>query len=282
MRRLSTVSSREYHLRPEPAGQEPGDLGVYRRKLMHLLEESDHYSSETLPTYLLHDGLFDERAIVMGKVGNHQEALIIYVHILKDLQRAEEYCMRVYGKSEKPLMAPMTPVTSNMPTFSGKDVFLLLFKQCLNTPNPSDLRTSLRGSIICPDSSRPPLQLSKSIANYINSSDPSIRSLEGLDDNVKIAIAILARHATRINLRRAIEMLPPELPLAALTTILTQSMEHTTSRKNYVQILRQLLHAQRLRAHQARIHMEQASRLVVHSHDICAVCAKKIGKRFVC
>ncbi len=76
-------NSREYHLRPEPAGQEPGELGHYRRKLMHLLEESDHYSTETLSTYLLHDGLFDERAIVMGKIGNHQEALIIYVHILQ-------------------------------------------------------------------------------------------------------------------------------------------------------------------------------------------------------
>ena len=80
------------------AGHEPGELGVLRTKLIHFLEESDHYSTETLPTYLLNDGLFEERAVVMGKVGNHKEALVIYVHILHDKQRAEEYCQRMYSK----------------------------------------------------------------------------------------------------------------------------------------------------------------------------------------
>ena len=80
------------------AGQEPGELGVLRAKLLHFLEESDHYSTETLPTYLLNDGLFEERAVVMGKIGNHKEALVIYVHMLHDPERAEEYCERMYNK----------------------------------------------------------------------------------------------------------------------------------------------------------------------------------------
>ncbi len=81
-----------------PAGQEPGELGELRRKLMRFLEESDHYSTETLPTYLLNDGLFEERAIVMGKIGNHKEALVIYVHMLHDTKKAEDYCERMYNK----------------------------------------------------------------------------------------------------------------------------------------------------------------------------------------
>jgi hypothetical protein len=51
-----------------------------------------------LPTYLLNDGLFEERAIVMGKIGNHKEALVIYVHMLHDMKKAEDYCERMYNK----------------------------------------------------------------------------------------------------------------------------------------------------------------------------------------
>lgn len=267
---------------------------------MHLLEESDSYSTETLPTYLLHDGLFDERAIVMGKVGNHQEALVIYVHVLQDLQRAEEYCSRVYAKSVQPQKGsngtqqpkaapPMTP--SQQPTFSGRDVFLLLFQQCLNTL-PSDkpetgrkFSFSRRSSTTESSSSlRAPLQLSPSMNAYLSKHNSGTEGNDedngAIPSNVRIAMAILARHATRIDLLRALEALPPSLPVAApLTSILAQSMEHTTSRKNYVLILRQLLHAQRLRAHQARIKSEQASRLVLTSLDTCSVCMKKIGKR---
>ncbi len=71
----SSASAREYHLRPESTGHEPGELGLYRHKLMHLLEESDQYSTETLPTYLLQDGLFDERAIVMACSGRRSTAV---------------------------------------------------------------------------------------------------------------------------------------------------------------------------------------------------------------
>lgn len=84
---------------PVSAGDEPGELGILRKKLLHFLENSNHYSTEILPTYLLNDGLFEERAVVMGKIGNHEEALTILVHLLGDTKKAEEYCERKYNKS---------------------------------------------------------------------------------------------------------------------------------------------------------------------------------------
>lgn len=86
--------------RPALCGQEPGELGEYRRKLLDFLSASDHYSTDILSQYLLNDGLFDERAVVMGKVGNHEEALAIYVTILEDTDKAEAYCARIYDKNK--------------------------------------------------------------------------------------------------------------------------------------------------------------------------------------
>lgn len=47
---------------------------------------------------LLHPGLYEERAIILGKLGRHEQALSIYVSVLGDIQRAKEYCDKVYQK----------------------------------------------------------------------------------------------------------------------------------------------------------------------------------------
>lgn len=45
--------------------------------------------------FVLFTGLFEERAIVLGKLGRHEHALTIYMNILRDVPRAVEYCDKV-------------------------------------------------------------------------------------------------------------------------------------------------------------------------------------------
>lgn len=47
--------------------------------------------------FLLFTGLFEERAIVLGKLGRHEHALAIYMSILRDVPRAVEYCDKVFA-----------------------------------------------------------------------------------------------------------------------------------------------------------------------------------------
>lgn len=84
---------------PASAGQEPGELGILREKLINFLETSDHYSTETLSIFFSNDELWEERAIVAGKTGCHRDALMIYIHYIKDLKKAEEYCIKTYNKN---------------------------------------------------------------------------------------------------------------------------------------------------------------------------------------
>uniref|UniRef100_A0A8C2RV26 CNH domain-containing protein n=1 Tax=Capra hircus TaxID=9925 RepID=A0A8C2RV26_CAPHI len=76
---------------PVPAGEEEGELGEYRGKLLMFLEISSYYDPGRLICDFPFDGLLEERALLLGRMGKHEQALFIYVHILKDTRMAEEY-----------------------------------------------------------------------------------------------------------------------------------------------------------------------------------------------
>ncbi|XP_053398739.1 vam6/Vps39-like protein [Mercenaria mercenaria] len=73
-------------------GEEEGLLGVYRKKFMKFIKTSTVYHPEEVLGRLPLDSFFEERAILLGKMGKHEKALGIYVYILEDLHEAEEYC----------------------------------------------------------------------------------------------------------------------------------------------------------------------------------------------
>jgi hypothetical protein len=70
---------------------------IYRRKLQHILQHSTDYVAEkvlkALPQQYLH-----EYALLLSRMGRHEEVLKIYVHKLKDIPLAEAYCSRMYNQ----------------------------------------------------------------------------------------------------------------------------------------------------------------------------------------
>uniref|UniRef100_A0A671PHK9 Vam6/Vps39-like protein n=1 Tax=Sinocyclocheilus anshuiensis TaxID=1608454 RepID=A0A671PHK9_9TELE len=101
------------------AGKEAGELGEYRSKLLSFLEVSSSYEPERLISDFPFDGLLEERALLLGRMGKHEQALFIYVHILKDTRMAEEYCHGHYDPS----------------TNGNKDVYLSLLRMYLSPPD---------------------------------------------------------------------------------------------------------------------------------------------------
>lgn len=82
------------------AGKEIGELGDLRTKLLFFLETSSNYQPYKLLRFFPQDSLFEERALLLGRAGRHDEAIAIYVYILKDIKMAEHYCRRQYEKSK--------------------------------------------------------------------------------------------------------------------------------------------------------------------------------------
>lgn len=72
-----------------------------RIKLQNFLEKSVHYTPETVLRDFPFDCLFEERAIILGRLGRHQQAISIYVHLLNDITKAIQYCNNVYTKYQE-------------------------------------------------------------------------------------------------------------------------------------------------------------------------------------
>ncbi|KAL0969488.1 hypothetical protein UPYG_G00227960 [Umbra pygmaea] len=101
------------------AGTEDGDLGEFRNKLLCFLEISTSYEPGRLISDFPFDGLLEERALLLGRMGKHEQALFIYVHVLKDTHMAEEYCHRHYDRELE----------------GNKDVYLSLLRMYLSPPD---------------------------------------------------------------------------------------------------------------------------------------------------
>ncbi|KAI8394304.1 vacuolar sorting protein 39 domain 2-domain-containing protein [Radiomyces spectabilis] len=60
---------------------------------------STYYRAEKILSRLPMDGLFEERAILLSRIGQHDQALDIYVYKLKNYAMAEEYCTNIYRQN---------------------------------------------------------------------------------------------------------------------------------------------------------------------------------------
>ncbi|EFA76752.1 tetratricopeptide-like helical domain-containing protein [Heterostelium album PN500] len=83
------------------AGTEPGLLGVLRSKLINFLQTSKYYIPEMLLSRFPFTDLYEERAILLSRIGRHEQALAIYAHKLKNFKMAEDYCDRNYNRDNE-------------------------------------------------------------------------------------------------------------------------------------------------------------------------------------
>ncbi|KAL7310879.1 Vacuolar morphogenesis protein 6 [Mucor circinelloides] len=90
-----------------------------RSRLISFLTDSSCYKAEKILSRLPIDDLFEERAILLSRIGQHDQALDIYVYKLENYVMAEEYCTKVYQED---------PV-------KGEKMYLTLLKVYLQPPS---------------------------------------------------------------------------------------------------------------------------------------------------
>jgi hypothetical protein len=59
-----------------------GEIGVLRQKLVSFLDNSAYYTPEKMLSRFPEDDLYEERAILLSKIKQHEHALFLYVYRL--------------------------------------------------------------------------------------------------------------------------------------------------------------------------------------------------------
>lgn len=67
-----------------------------RNKLIDFLKKSNNYVPEVVLKTFPCNNLFEERAIILGKLGKHEKVIAIYIQVLGDVDKAADYCESVY------------------------------------------------------------------------------------------------------------------------------------------------------------------------------------------
>ncbi|PAV86093.1 hypothetical protein WR25_24421 isoform E [Diploscapter pachys] len=102
------------------AGEEDGDLGLYRRSLLKFLHFSLYYSPQTILLQLNSDGFYEERALILGRLKQHEQALTIYTCLLRDIEAAEKYCQLYFDREDE----------------TNSQVYLTLFRSLVTPSDP--------------------------------------------------------------------------------------------------------------------------------------------------
>lgn len=80
----------------ENVAQKKLQLQETREKLIKFLKSSNKYAADKVLVDFPYNDLFEERAIVLGKLQKHEKVLAIYIQILGDVEKAVRYCDEVY------------------------------------------------------------------------------------------------------------------------------------------------------------------------------------------
>eukprot|EP01025_Chloroclados_australasicus_P060217 TRINITY_DN770_c0_g1_i4.p1 TRINITY_DN770_c0_g1~~TRINITY_DN770_c0_g1_i4.p1 ORF type:complete len:1021 (-),score=156.04 TRINITY_DN770_c0_g1_i4:413-3475(-) len=204
--------------------------------------------------------LLEIRALLMEKLGQHKEALRVYVHELKAPQLAEAYCDRLYNAMEKGKL-------------SEEDKVLLarnLYGEGSQLEDYGDIYIALLVAYIQgPDEGgKPPLIQSEEVitASYTSLPEETWQSL----------CELIGRKSSRINLLRVIDLLPADLPMQIVLPILKGAIAVTQEKRRGVAVVANLRKCEEVQVWEQLVREEQRY-LVLTSDRVCAICHKRIG-----
>lgn len=263
-----------------------------RKKLLSALEGISGYNPEVLLKRLPSDALYEERAILLGKMNQHELALSIYVHKLNVPELALSYCDRIYESG---------------PQHSGKsygNIYLSLLQIYLNpqktTKNFEKRITSLtsaRNSPAIPKvghgSSKNKVRLSKKIVEIEGAEETRI-SQSGTDSGksdgdtddaneegsssimLDKVLDLLGQRWDRINGAQAIRLLPRETKFKNLLPFLGPLIRKSSEGYRNFSVIKRLMESENLQV-KHELYSQRESCVKITGDSMCSLCNKKIG-----
>ncbi|XP_051127067.1 vacuolar sorting protein 39 [Andrographis paniculata] len=263
-----------------------------RKKLLSTLESISGYNPEVLLKRLPPNALYEERAILLGKMNQHELALSIYVHKLNVPELALSYCDRVYesglqysAKSYGNIYLTLLQIYLN-PRKTTKN-----FEKRINnlTSNQSPVVPKLGSG-----ATKSRARLSRKIAE-IEGAEMTRISQSGTDSgksdgetDIDVAeegtstimldkvIDLLGRRWDRINGAQALRLLPRETKLKNLLPFLGPLLRKSSEAYRNFSIIKNLRESENLQV-KDELFSQRKNTVKITGDSMCSLCNKKIG-----
>ncbi|CAK7203257.1 Vacuolar morphoproteinsis protein 6 [Sporothrix eucalyptigena] len=241
-------------------------------RLVTFLKESRQYSLSRAFGLIPRNNpaFYEAQATVLSNMGQHKQALEIYVFKMKDYEKAEEYCNRIHKAQE---LAQPVPMSSPGPLL-------------LSSNNNQSRRTSSSRGADDENIDDPEKAVTSSIYHtllslYLTPPPPQERQLAP-------ALDLLSRHGSRLPASSTLQLIPDTLPVAELASYFRGRMRAANSVVNESRIEKGLRQTAVLAA-QANLLLGRDDgtgmstpsgrnrRVAISEERACGVCHKRLG-----
>ncbi|KAF2089907.1 hypothetical protein K490DRAFT_36305 [Saccharata proteae CBS 121410] len=229
----------------EGAFKSPDDRAQWRERLQNFLKSSSHYNKARAFQQLPADepDFYESRAIVLSKMGQHKQALQIYVFQLEDYDKAELYCNQTYINETT---TPSAPVTSSRRQPPPQD--------------PEDAEPSIYHTLL---------------SLYLTPPPP-------YKPNWEPALSLLSKHGARLPASSTLNLVPDVLPVKELESYFRGRIRSANSVQNEERIVSSLRGVEKVAVEAALLLGEGGKggrnrHVVISDERHCQVCGKRFG-----
>ncbi|EGG11705.1 uncharacterized protein MELLADRAFT_90899 [Melampsora larici-populina 98AG31] len=229
-------------------GQEESSQKIYQSLLNHLIK-SKFYSANWVLGRLPLDEMFEARALTLGKIGQHDTALGIYINKLGNIKLAEEYCKRIYSEN---------------PELIGEKIYLMLLKIYLRPP-PVPVIASQSQAQSRTDSSKGNLE--RPILNH--------------EIRLKSSLKLLKEEGHLIkSIEEVLDLLPNWIDLIELQSFFKKSLNQLNQTKREIRLEKECLENENQSLKVIGLGVEQR-RIKMDEKRLCMKCGKRIGNSVI-
>ncbi|PHT43680.1 hypothetical protein CQW23_17705 [Capsicum baccatum] len=264
-----------------------------RKKLLSALESISGYNPEVLLKRLPPDALYEERAILLGKMNQHELALSIYVHKLHVPELALSYCDRLYD--------------SGLEQHSAKsygNIYLTLLQIYLNPTKTTKNFEKKITNLVSSQSPGIPKVGSGTPAKVKGVRFKKIAEIEGAEDTrfspsgtdsgrsdgdtedaaeeggstimLDQVLDLLSKRWDRINGAQALKLLPRDTKLQNLLPFLGPLLRKSSEACRNFSVIKSLRESENLQV-KDELYSQRKAVLKITSDSMCSLCNKKIG-----
>ena len=218
-------------------------------KTLNFLRSSKYYQAYKALSQLDKDdpNLYEARAIVLSNMGQHKQALDIYVFKLQDASKAEEYCNQVYisdslEKAHAVTPGPISSVTKSDPEEEPPSIYHTLLSLYLSPPPPHKPQWGP-------------------------------------------ALNILAKHGARVPASSVLDLIPESLPVAELESYFRGRVRAANTVVNEGRVIAGLRNSLAF-GEEAKLRLGDGEpgnnggrnrRVVITENRVCGICHKRFG-----